>query len=364
MNPITSRVWAARNAENDDPAIDQIYFHLVRADRAADLGEPEPPPKGVRVWMAEDWFDTPAERMFASFIGDCQPRAVDGGVLRTGERLAITAAAAERGHLPCRAWTAVDAEKSAPTLWIEGAGGGAIPVTETEEPDARRALRDLPGKHGYNRARGTENIDRPSQEARTAALALRIDEIARGSGIDLERNDPAKVDPSELPSLTEHADGGVTMGLTNGWTSKPSTPDLFEEATAVAIGRAYQTAEPGPGRLEQATIAGIIAGHQLVQSAGLKTMAVTHGNTVAEWRKQLKRADPGAADRQARATVELAERIETDLALPRTERQQRQWDDRRKARAAPADTAPVRRAGAKPGGGRPETTARPDHRAR
>ena len=324
---------------------------------------------GARVWKAEDWFDTPAEQMFAPCIGDCQPRHADVEVLRTDERLAITAAtAAASGRPPIAAWTAVEVDDPDDVLWIETAPGGAVPVTETEEPNTQRALRDLPGKRGYGRARGTEDIDRPDQEARASALALRTDEIARGSGIDLER-DSRKADPGELPSITDHGDGTVTMSLTAGWTGQPSTPDLFEEATAVAIGRAYQKAGPGPERLEHATIAGVIAGHQLVQSAGLKTMAITHGETVAGWRKRLKAADPAAADREARSIVELAQLVETDMALPRTERQMRKWDERRNARTAapetaPPETAPVRRAGAEPGGGRPQTAARAKHRTR
>ena len=367
--PVTSRVWAARAAEIDEPSVDTMYFHLARADEPPPLGTPEAPPPGARVWRAVDWFDTPAKQMFAPCIGDCQPRHADGGVLRTDERLALAAAtAAASGRPPIGAWTAIEVESPDDVLWIESATGGAVPIAETEEPDSRRALHDLPGKHGYGRARGTEDIDRPDQEARTSALALRVDEIARGSGIDLER-DERKADPGELPSITDHADGGVTMSLTAGWTGQPATPDLFEEATAVAIGRAYQKAEPSPDRLERATIAGVIAGYQLVQTAGLKTMAITHGETVAGWRKRLTAADPAAADREARSIVELAQLVETDMALPRTERQMRKWDERRNARTAapetaPPETAPVRRAGAEPGGGRPETAARAKHRTR
>ena len=173
-------------------------------------------------------------------------------------------------------------------------------------------------------------------------------------------------------AITSHADGGVTMDLTMGWTGEPSRPDLVEEATPVAIGRTYQKAEPGPHRVERATIAGITAGHQLVQNAGLQTMSVTHGETVAEWRRTLRTRDRAAADREARAVVELTRRIETDLALPRTSREMRQWDERRSTRAgrAPApdagvadratrdaqggpktpEAAPVRRAGTTPGG--------------
>ena len=387
--PVTSQVWGARAAEIDEPSADLLtmYFHLARGEEPPPLGTPEAPPDGTRVWRPEDWFDTPAERMFAPCIGDCQPRSADGGVLRTEERLAIAAAtAATSGRPPIGAWTAVEVEDPKAVLWIESASGGAVPVSETEEPDTKRALRDLPGKHGYGRARGTEDIDRPDQEARTNALSLRIEETARGSGIDLER-DERRADPGELPSLTEHDDGGVTMRLTGGWTGQPSTPDLFEEATAVAIGRAYQKAGPVPDRLERATIAGIVAGHQLVQTAGLKTMAVTHGETVARWRKTVKSVDPGAADRAARNIVELAQQVETDMALPRTERQIQQWDERRAARRERAATTagetpdgprppsrtappekpapravPVRRSGAPPGGARPDTPGSADRR--
>ena len=183
-----------------------------------------------------------------------------------------------------------------------------------------------------------------------------------------------------MPAITSHADGGVTMSLPTGWTGEPSRPDLVEEATAVAIGRAYQKAEPGPHRVERARIAGIIAGHQMVQNAELQTMSVTHGETVAEWRRTLKTGDRASADDETRAIVDLARRIETDLALPRTSREMRQWDERRSARAgkAPAPDAgaanqatrdaqggpktpeatPVRRAGAAPGGGDPRTARR------
>ena len=259
-NPITSRAWARRAEDSDDPSLDTMYLHLVRASETPSLGTPETPPAGVRIRRAEDWLDAPPDRMFADFIGDSQPRAADGGVLRTEERLAITAATAESGRLSNGTWTAVDAENTTGVLWIEGADGGAVPVAESGETNSHRALRDLPGKHGYGRARGTEHINRPDQTTRASALALRIDEIARGSGIDLKRDDETKVDPGELPSITAHRDGGVTMSLTTGWTGEPSTPDIVEEATAVAIGRAYQKAEPGPSRVQHATIAGIIAG--------------------------------------------------------------------------------------------------------
>ena len=242
-------------------------------------------------------------------------------------------------------------------------------------------MRDLPGAHGYGRARGTENIDRPDQTARATALSLRIDDIARGSGIDLER-DERKADPSGLPSITGHADGGVTMTLGAGWTSGPSTPDLFEEATAVAIGRAYQLGRPGQDRAARATIAGIIAGHQLVQNAGLKTIAATHGETVSDWRRQVKSAEPETGDRETRAVIELAGRTETDLALPRTDRQKKRWNEHRAARIRSSssrdehdgttgrpsphpdaakrsgEAAPVRRAGTAPGGDRPHTAPR------
>ena len=226
MTTTTSRAWARKAADTDDPAVDTMYFHLVRADEATALGTPETPPNDARIWKTEDWFDAPAERMFASFIGDCQPRAADGGVLRTSERLAITAAAAEHGHLPSGAWTAVEVEDPNSVLWIESDSGGAVPIAEAAEEERHRALRDLPGKHGYGRARGTENVDRPDQAARASALALRIDEIARGSGI--------------------------------------------------------------------------IAGHQLVQSAGFHTMAITHRETVAQWRRPLKTGDRAGANGRPR----------------------------------------------------------------
>ena len=248
-NPITSRAWARRAEDSDDPSLDTMYLHLVRASETPSLGTPETPPAGVRIRRAEDWLDAPPDRMFADFIGDSQPRAADGGVLRTEERLAITAATAESGRLSNGTWTAVDAENTTGVLWIEGADGGAVPVAESGETNSHRALRDLPGKHGYGRARGTEHINRPDQTTRASALALRIDEIARGSGIDLKRDDETKVDPGELPSITAHRDGGVTMSLTTGWTGEPSTPDIVEEATAVAIGRAYQT--PGRARSDE-----------------------------------------------------------------------------------------------------------------
>ena len=140
MRTITSRAWARKAADTEDPAVDTMYFHLVRTDEPPGLGTPETPPNGARIWKAEDWFDAPAERMFASFIGDCQPSAADGGVLRTSKRLAITAAVAARGHLSSGAWTAVEVEDPNSVLWIESDSGGAVPIAEAAEEERHRGI--------------------------------------------------------------------------------------------------------------------------------------------------------------------------------------------------------------------------------
>ena len=233
---IASRHYAEQAAGGDQEAIEQVYFHLVRGEQPPPLGEAEAPPASARVWKGEDWLDTAPDGLFTSYCGDCQPRAADGEVLQTAERLAIAAARARDGMHGPEAWANVDATAGADAIWIAATGErGAIRVAQVAETDQHSAMRDLSGKNGYGRARGTENIDRPDQKARTAALALHVDEIARGSGIELARDDRSEAIDGQLARLEVHADGGTRATLGRGWAPTPSIPDLVDEATAVAV---------------------------------------------------------------------------------------------------------------------------------
>ena len=201
-------------------------------------------------------------------------------------------------------------------------------------------MRDLPGKDGYGRSRGTEHIDRPSQAARVTALALHGKEIREASGIEIvreprkERTDGREAPPGDGagPELAYYRDGGVRATLDAGYFSQPTTPDLIDEIAAVAISRAWQSEhaeakrgnEPASGkqqRIERATIAGLIASHHLVQSAGVHSVATEWGERVTEWVDRLKQHRPEQARYEMRRTVELTRRLEYDLRLPRSPRE-------------------------------------------
>ena len=326
---IAVREYAAQAHAGDQDAIEKVYFHLIRAEEPPAVGDSEPAPVDQHVWTSDDWFDTPAKGMFPGYCGDCQPRHADGGVLQTTERLAIAAACAHDGLYAGDAWANVGPEAGQSAIWITaGETGAAIRVARVEESDQHRAMRDLTGKDGYGRARGTEHIDRPDQRARTTALALHVDEITRGSGVELRRADNGRASDGELPKLAVYTDGGVRATLGRAWAARPSTPDIVDETTAVAIARAYTYAQPSPKRLERAQVAGIIAAHHLVQSAGIRTLATTHEAKVAAWRKRHEERGDDAARNETRAVVNLARKVEHDLGLARTERQFKRWEGR------------------------------------
>lgn len=330
---IAAHHFADEGAKAPENEIDKAYFHLVKAEEPWPIGETEQPPANAKVWTAEDWFDMPPERMFTNYVGDCQPRHADGQILQTAERMAIEAACARSGSTANDAWTGVPGESDADVIWIASRNGaGAMPTAAVEEDAQHRAMRDLPGKDGYGRARGTEDIERPSQAARVRALALHVGEVARASGIELRRETGASAPRDHLPRMACYADGGSRVTLGPGFHERPSTPDLIEETTAVAIARAHARGDEHPQRWQRAVIAGVIAGHHLAQTAGVRTLAPTHEDTVAAWRDKQKERGPEAAREERIAVVQLVRGTEWDLALPRSERQFRQWDRRTQAR--------------------------------
>ena len=354
---IAVRKYAAQAHAGDQDAIEKVYFHLVRGEHPPAMGDSQPAPLGEHVWTAGDWFETPTERMFPSYCGDCQPRHADGGVLQTTERLAIAAACAEEGLYAGDAWASVGPEAGQEAIWISATEtGAAIRVARVAESDQHRAMRDLSGKDGYGRARGTEHIDRPDQRARATALALHVDEIARGSGIELRRAENPRAIEEQLPELAVYRDGGVRATLGKAWGPRPSTPDIVNETTAVAIARAYTYAEPSPNRLERAQVAGILAAHHLVQSAGIRTLATTHEAKVAAWHERQENRGGDATRNETRAVVQLATKVEHDLALPRTERQFKRWEKRTAARDS-EEPVPAR-TGKAPDPPRPPSPAR------
>ncbi len=324
---ITAQHYTDEPGKAPETEVDEAYFHLVEGKEPWPIGETEKPPANARVWTAEDWFDIPADRMFTNYVGDCQPRHADGGILRTTERMAIHAACTRSGMTANNAWTGLAPGADDDVVWVASPdGNGAMRTGPCAEEPQHQAMRDLPGKDGYGRARGTEEIDRPSQAARVRALALHVSEVAQASGIELRREDRPSAPRDGVPRIACYADGGMRVTLGAGVHDRPSTPDLVEETTAIAIARAYARGDDHPQRWQRAVVAGIIAGHHLVQTAGIRTLATTHETTVAAWRDAQKSQDPEAARQERAAVVRLARTTEWDLALPRTERQFRRWD--------------------------------------
>ena len=170
-------------------------------------------------------------------------------------------------------------------------------------------MRNLPGKDGYGPARGTEHIERPDNERRAQALGILLKELAEGSGIDIVRSQSRPdAGVTALPALLAHDDGGVEVRLGAGQFDRPSTVDLIEETMAVAIAIAWKreskTAAEPHEQLERATVAGIIAGHELLQSAGIRCpMAADHSETVTKWATERRKTETPA---QAAAEMDAA----------------------------------------------------------
>ena len=341
-----------------DKDLEAMYFHIVAAEEPRALGEGSDPPD-TRVWTAEDWFELPPEKMFSPPIGDSQPRNEDGEILGTAERLAVTAGAHANRQTPVGTWVWAAPGSTGPTFWMDASGTGqAVLVGKVTEKSETAAMRDLPGKDGYGRARGTEHIHRPSQSARVTALALHCTEIAEASGIEIVR-ETSETGPGDRqaqpgydasPNLASYQDGGVRATLGPGNFSRPSTPDLVDEIAAITIARAWQheraDAEKAGGtrdrqdnnRIQRATIAGLIATDHLVQSAGMHTMTSEWGERVAKWVADIKQHGPEQAQAEIRRTVELTRRLEWDLRLPRNPRQ---IERGRKRAAARGDEEPA-----------------------
>ena len=360
MEPASATAHFAREAADDpENAIEQVYQHLIGADEPLALGDGTEPPQDTRIWTADDWFRLPEDRMLSGFAGDCQPRDEDGSILRTSERLAIVAAA--RGTA-AGAWSAV--ERDTPdALWIAGPdGGGVTPVARIGEKAEAAAMRDLRGPNGYGRARGTEGVARPNQAARAAALALHVDEIRRASNIELAR--PAQAgggSSGRLPEITVR-NGAVRAELGKRWIDHWSVPDIADETTAVAIARAVEQ-DDDPGR---SRVAGIIAGHNLVQCAGLRTIGAGHGAAVRAWVEETERRGGSAARTERRKVVALVRSVEWDLRRPRSAREIERAERRaarhaaaegpRKGTAAPKQPAPAPKRAAGAGGAGGERT--------
>lgn len=340
---------AAERANHPD--METVYFHLVKGEPALPIGTPRQPPAGARVWTPQDWFALPSDRLFPTHAGDFQPRDTEGDVLGTADRLSIQAMQGQYGITGTGAWSEPANPLKATVGWIGSGPETATPVIEVgEEPD-KAAMRNLPGKNGYGRARGTEGIDRPDNGRRVEALAILLKELAEGKGIDLVRNGPADHGPNALPTLLSHEDGGMEIRLGGSRLDRPSTVDLIEETTAVAIAIAWQSHDKKPAspqeRLDRATVAGIIAAHELVQSAGIRCpMAPDHAEHVSKWASERRNADtPDRVATELNEATALAAATEWSLRLPSTPRQRTRWDRIRQQRDPAAVPAPITGAG-------------------
>ena len=326
------------------------YFHLGKAEPPFGIGTPRQPPPEARVWSPQDWFALPSGRLFPAYAGDFQPRDTDGDVLQTAERLSIQAMRGQTGRTAGGAWS----ETAYPSVdggdWIRSGPDTATPVIEVREHPGDCAMRNLPGKDGYGPARGTEHIERPDNERRAQALGILLKELAEGSGIDIVRSQSRPdAGVTALPALLAHDDGGVEVRLGAGQFDRPSTVDLIEETMAVAIAIAWKreskTAAEPHEQLERATVAGIIAGHELVQSAGIRCpMAADHCETVTKWATERRKAGtPAQAAAEMDAAVALAAATEWSLRLPSTPRQRKKWNRVRSERNPATEPAPIAR---------------------
>ena len=336
---------AADEANHQD--METVYFHLVKAEPALPIGTPRQAPAGARVWTPEDWFALPAEKLFPAHAGDFQPRDPYGDVLGTAERLSIQAMRAEHGMTAIGAWSEAVDPVDPRVAWIESGPDAAIPVMEMREDRKRSAMRNLPGKDGYGRERGTEQIHRPDNHRRVEGLAILLKELGEGRGIDVVRNGPAKDEQGALPEMFAHEDGGIEIKLGGPQLGRPSTFDLIEETTAVAVAMAWKTAdsksENPDNQLERAQVAGIIAGHELVQSAGIRCpMAPDYARTVSKWTAELaKTRTPDQVDKELNAATALAAATEWSIRLPTTSRERKRWDRIREQRNPGTEPEPI-----------------------
>ena len=330
--------------------METTYFHLVKAEPPFGIGTPRQPPPDARVWSPKDWFALPSDRLFASYAGDFQPRDTDGDALETAERLSIQAMRGQTGSTAAGSWCEAADPSEDGVDWIRSGPDSATPVIEVQEQPGEYAMRNLPGKHGYGPARGTEHIERPDNYRRAQALGILLKELADGSGIDIVRSQTRPdAGVSTQPALLAHEDGGVEVRLGAGQFDRPSTVDLIEETMAVAIAIAWKreskTGVEPHQQLERAAVAGIIAGHELVQSAGIRCpMAADHSETVTKWAAERRKAEtPAQAAAEMDAAVALAAATEWSLRLPSTPRQRKRWNRVRSERNPATEPAPIAR---------------------
>ena len=338
--------YAAEEDRYPTEEVEKVYFHLLVGEGPLPMADGRTPPDGTRVWTAADWFKRPGERLFAAYAGDFQPRDAGGRALRTRQRLAVTAA--QGGLTASGQWTEATDDELAHAFWIDTGSNTAAPVIEIAESADDAAMRDLVGGNGYGRARGTEKVDRPGQGARRTALALHLMEVADASGIEIRRDRTRTADDRGLPELLVHDDGGVTASLSQAPGNEAATLELIEEAIAIAAARAWQTAssrragERGSVRLDQAMVAGAIAGHTIVQSAGIRCrIAPTHDRLVRDWAAGGSEGTGRARDEVER-TIGITAATEWSLQLPGTAHQRRRWQRVRAARSEGVQPVPAR----------------------
>ena len=347
MQPTAIREYAEAADKTNHQDMEKMYFHLVKADPPPPIGAPRDPAAGARVWSAEDWFALPADTLFASYAGDFQPRDVDGDPLGTADRLAIQAIWGERQSSANGNWGEAPDPRGPGVEWIRSGTESAIPVVESRETPEETAMRNLPGKDGYGPSRGTEHIDRPDNERRAEALGVLVHELAEGNGIDVVREGPADSTLRRLPTVLAHEDGGIEVRLGGLQFDRPSTVDLIEETTAVAVAIAWRHEynagkRPAP-QLDRAMVAGVIAGHEMVQSAGIRCpMAPDYSEHVSRWaRTQRESETPGQMREEAGAVIRLATAAEWRMRVPTTPRDRARWERMRKERGPGTEPVPV-----------------------
>lgn len=114
-------------------------------------------------------------------------------------------------------------------------------------------------------------------------------------------------------------------------------------AIAIAWGHEYNKGKRPGAELDRAVVAGVIAGHEIVQSAGIRyPMGPDYSEHVSRWaRGHRESGTPERMATEADAVTRLATAAEWRMRVPTTPRDRSRWERMRKEREPGPEPVPI-----------------------